>query len=132
MTEVAVVGVGLHPFGRHGTKLALEMGTEAARSALADAGTDWSRVRTAFVGSYEVSNPDAIVGWLGLTGIPVRGVFNGCATGGTSLQMAAEAIRHGTADVTMAIGMDKHPRGPSPPTRRWPACHSGTAVPACF
>ncbi|WP_406276747.1 thiolase family protein [Nocardia sp. NBC_00881] len=111
MTEVAVVGVGLHPFGRHGTKLALEMGTEAARSALADAGTDWSRVRTAFVGSYEVSNPDAIVGWLGLTGIPVRGVFNGCATGGTSLQMAAEAIRHGTADVTMAIGMDKHPRG---------------------
>jgi len=63
------------------------------------------------VGSHEVSNPDAIVGWLGLTGIPVRGVFNGCATGGTSLQMAAQAIRHGEADVAMAIGMDKHPRG---------------------
>jgi acetyl-CoA acetyltransferase len=46
-----------------------------------------------------------------LTGIPVRGVFNGCATGGTSLQMAAQAIRHGEADVAMAIGFDKHPRG---------------------
>ena len=68
-------------------------------------------MQNAFVGSYEVSNPDAIVGWLGLTGIPVRGVFNGCATGGTSLQMAAAAIRHGEADVAMAIGMDKHPRG---------------------
>jgi acetyl-CoA acetyltransferase len=111
VTEVAIVGVGLHPFGRYGDKLCLQMGAEAAQLALTDAGTDWSRVQTAYVGSYEVSNPDAIVGWLGLTGIPVRGVFNGCATGGTSLQMAAEAIRHGEADVAMAIGMDKHPRG---------------------
>jgi acetyl-CoA acetyltransferase len=38
-------------------------------------------------------------------------VFNGCATGGTSLQMAVQAIRHGEADVAMAIGFDKHPRG---------------------
>jgi acetyl-CoA acetyltransferase len=111
MTDVAIVGVGLHPFGRYGDKLCLQMGAEAAQSALADAGTDWSRVQAAYVGSYEVSNPDAVVGWLGLTGIPVRGVFNGCATGGTSLQMAAQAIRHGEADVAMAIGMDKHPRG---------------------
>jgi acetyl-CoA acetyltransferase len=111
MTDVAIVGVGLHPFGRYGDKLCLEMGAEAAQAALADAGTDWSRVQSAFVGSYEVSNPDAVVGWLGLTGIPVRGVFNGCATGGTSLQMAVQAIRHGEADVAMAIGMDKHPRG---------------------
>ncbi|HEX3287124.1 MAG TPA: thiolase family protein [Mycobacterium sp.] len=111
MTDVAIVGVGLHPFGRYGDKLCLQMGAEAAQAALADAGTDWSRVQSAYVGSYEVSNPDAVVGWLGLTGIPVRGVFNGCATGGTSLQMAAQAIRHGEADVAMAIGMDKHPRG---------------------
>jgi acetyl-CoA acetyltransferase len=109
--EVAIVGVGLHPFGRYGDKPCLEMGAEAARAALADAGTDWARVQSAFVGSYEVANPDAIVGWLGLTGIPVRGVFNGCATGGTSLQMAVKAVQYGEADVAMAIGMDKHPRG---------------------
>ena len=111
MTDVAIVGVGLHPFGRYGDKLCLQMGAEAAQAALADAGTDWSRVQSAYVGSYEVSNPDAVVGWLGLTGIPVRGVFNGCATGGTSLQVAAQSIRLGEADVAMAIGMDKHPRG---------------------
>jgi acetyl-CoA acetyltransferase len=111
MSDVAIIGVGLHPFGRYGNKPALEMGAEAARSALADAGVDWSRVRTAYVGSHEVSNPDAIVGWLGLTGIPVRGAFNGCATGGTLLQLAAAAVAHGEADVAMAIGMDKHPRG---------------------
>lgn len=111
VADVAIVGVGLHPFGRYGDKLALEMGAEAAKLALEDAGTDWTRVRAAYAGSYEVSNPDAIVSWLGLTGIPVRGVFNGCATGGTSLQMAEQAIRHGEADVAMAIGFDKHPRG---------------------
>jgi acetyl-CoA acetyltransferase len=111
VTDVAIVGIGLHPFGRYGDKLALKMAAEAAQLALSDAGTDWSRVQTAYAGSYEVSNPDAVVSWLGLTGIPVRGVFNGCATGGTLLQMAAQAIRHGEADVAMAIGMDKHPRG---------------------
>jgi acetyl-CoA acetyltransferase len=109
--EVAIVGVGLHPFGRYGDKLCLQMGAEAAHAALADAGAQWSDVQVATVGSYEVSNPDAIVSWLGLTGIPVRCVFNGCATGGTSLQVAAQSIRLGEADVAMAIGMDKHPRG---------------------
>ena len=109
--EVAIIGVGLHPFGRYGDKLCLQMGAEAAHAALADAGAQWSDVQVATVGSYEVSNPDAIVGLLGLTGIPVRGVFNGCATGGTSLQVAAQSIRLGEADVAMAIGMDKHPRG---------------------
>ena len=109
--EVAIVGVGLHPFGRYGDKLCLQMGAEAAQAALADAGAQWSDVQVATVGSYEVSNPDAIVSLLGLTGIPVRGIFNGCATGGTSLQVAAQSIRLGEADVAMAIGMDKHPRG---------------------
>lgn len=109
--EVAIIGVGLHPFGRHGDKLCLQMGAEATQQALGDAGVAWSDVQVAAVGSHEVSNPDAIVGWLGLTGIPVRAVFNGCATGGTTLQVAAQSIRLGEADVAVAIGMDKHPRG---------------------
>jgi acetyl-CoA acetyltransferase len=109
--DVAIIGVGLHPFGRYGDKLCLQMGAEAAQLALADAGVQWSDVQAASVGSYEVSNPDAVVSWLGLTGIPVRGVFNGCATAGTALQVAAQSIRLGDADVAMAIGMDKHPRG---------------------
>src|SRR5439155_7174239 len=99
--EIAVVGVGLHPFGRYGDKQCLQMGAEAARSALADAGAQWSDVQVATVGSHEVSNPDAIVSWLGLTGIPVRAVFNGCATGATSLQVAAQSIGLGDADVVM-------------------------------
>ncbi len=35
--DVAIIGVGLHPFGRF-DKTAMQMGAEAIQSALADAG----------------------------------------------------------------------------------------------
>ncbi|MCK0517379.1 thiolase family protein [Williamsia sp. DF01-3] len=111
MSGVSIIGVGLHPFGRFAGKQALDMGAEAAKLALADAGVEWPRVQIGFAGSLEVSNPDAVVAKLGLTGIPVYGVFNGCATGNTSISMAAKAIEHGEADVAIAMGFDKHPKG---------------------
>ena len=109
--EAVIVGVGLHPFGRFPGKSAMDMAADAVRAALADAGVSWPQVQAGFVGSLEVYNPDAIVGRLGLTGIPLRGVFNGCATAGTALSLAARAIETGEHDLTIAIGMDKHPRG---------------------
>ena len=109
--EAVIVGVGLHPFGRFGGKSAMDMAADAVRAALQDAGVGWPQVQAGFVGSLEVYNPDAIVGRLGLTGVPLRGVFNGCATAGTAVAMAARAIETGEHDLTIAIGMDKHPRG---------------------
>lgn len=111
MADVSIIGVGMHPFGRFPGKSALDMGAEAIRSALSDAGITWSDVQMAFAGSLEVSNPDSIVGKMGLTGIPAYGVFNGCATANTSLSMAAKAIEHGEADIAVAVGFDKHPKG---------------------
>jgi acetyl-CoA acetyltransferase len=111
VSNVSIIGVGLHPFGRFPGKQAMDMGAEATRLALADAGITWDQVQRAYAGSLEVSNPDAVVGKLGLTGIPFFGVFNGCATANTAVSMAAEAIEHGEADVAVAIGFDKHPRG---------------------
>ncbi|TDU01760.1 acetyl-CoA acetyltransferase [Streptomyces sp. 846.5] len=109
--EAVVIGVGLHPFGRFAGKSAMDMGADAVRLALADAGVTWPQVQGGYIGSLEVANPDAIVDRLGLTGIPLRGVFNGCATAGTAVAMAARAIETGEHDLTIAIGMDKHPRG---------------------
>ena len=109
--EAVIIGVGLHPFGRFPGKSAMDMAADAVRAALADAGVGWPQVQAGFVGSLEVYNPDAIVGRLGLTGVPLRGVFNGCATAGTAVAMAARAIETGEHDLTIAIGMDKHPRG---------------------
>src|SRR5438445_472780 len=83
---------------------------EAILLALKDAGISWDQVQRGYAGSLEVSNPDAVVGKLGLTGIPFFGVFNGCATANTAVTLAAEAIEHGVADIAIAVGFDKHPR----------------------
>jgi acetyl-CoA C-acetyltransferase len=108
MQDVAVIGVGIHPFGRFGAKSAIDMAAEAVRSACSDAGVRWDEVQFAFGGSNEVDNPDAVIGRLGLTGIPFMDVYNGCATAATALQMTADAIRAGKYDIGVAVGMDKH------------------------
>ena len=43
--EVALVGLGLHPFGRTATMSGLEQGAAAVRAALADAGTDFKAMQ---------------------------------------------------------------------------------------
>jgi acetyl-CoA acetyltransferase len=111
MEDVAIVGVGLHPFGRFGAKSAIDMGAEAIRTALGDAGMQWTDVQFGFGGSFEVDNPDAVTSRLGLTGIPFMDVYNGCATAATALQLTADSIRSGQYDVGVAVGMDKHGHG---------------------
>ncbi len=111
MSDVAIIGVGLHPFGRFGPKSAIDMGADAIRAALADAGAQWTDIQFAFGGSYEVDNPDAVTGRLGLTGIPFMDVYNGCATAATALQLTADSIRSGKYDIGVAVGMDKHAAG---------------------
>ncbi len=111
MEDVAIIGVGLHPFGRFGAKSAIDMGADAVRTALADAGVTWPQVQVAFGGSFEVDNPDAVTSRLGLTGIPFMDVYNGCATAATALQLTADSIRSGQYDIGVAVGMDKHASG---------------------
>ncbi len=110
MSDVAIVGIGIHPFGRHDLT-GMEQGAVAARAALADAGVEWSDVQYAFGGSSAAGNADTMVSMLGLTGLPFINVANGCATGGSALISGYNAIKAGAADVVMAIGFDKHPRG---------------------
>jgi len=109
--DVAIIGIGLHPFGRHEGVSAMEMGVVAANRALADAGIRWSDVQHACAGSLEVLQPDTMNKFMGLTGIPFTNLFNGCATGGNLLLSAGHAILAGAADVAIAVGLDKHPRG---------------------
>jgi acetyl-CoA C-acetyltransferase len=111
MADVAIIGVGLHPFGRFPGKPAIQMAADATRAALVDAGIQWKEVQFAFGGSYEVDNPDAVVNLLGLTGIPFTDVYNGCATAASAISLAAQTIELGAYDIGVAIGMDKHPVG---------------------
>jgi acetyl-CoA C-acetyltransferase len=111
MQDVAIIGVGIHPFGRFPGKSALTMGAEAARMALADAGLAWTDMQFAVGGSNEVDQPDAVVGELGLTGIPFTNVYNGCATAGSALALAKRIIGNGESELGLIVGMDKHDNG---------------------
>lgn len=109
--DVAIVGIGIHPFGRHEGVSGRRQGAHAAREALADAGIGWGDVDFAFGGSADAGNADTLVSDLGLTGLPFVNVLNGCATGGSALITASTHIRSGAGDLGMVIGFDKHARG---------------------
>lgn len=111
MSDVCLIGGGIHRFGRTDGLSGLQQGVAAVRAALADAGVAWGDIQMAFGGSSAAGNADTMVADLGLTGVPFINVANGCATGGSALWSAAAAIRSGEADLAVALGFDKHPRG---------------------
>ncbi|MGV0793511.1 thiolase family protein [Mycolicibacterium sp. XJ1819] len=113
MTEpdIAIIGVGIHPFGRYADRSALEMGAVAIGRAVRDAGVDWADVGSLYAGSLEVANPEAVTGLVGMTGLPARATLSGCATGNSLLTLAARDVALGEADIAVGVGLDKHPRG---------------------
>ncbi len=111
MSDVCIVGIGIHPFGRTEGVSGLDQGVFAVRQALADAGAQWPDIQFAYGGSDAAGNPDTMVERLGLTGIQFINVRNGCAAGGSALASAQMAIKSGEYDLGLAVGFDKHPRG---------------------
>ncbi|MFM6854337.1 MAG: thiolase family protein [Sphingopyxis sp.] len=111
MSDVCIVGIGIHPFGRTPGLSGLEQGVFAVRQALDDAGLSWPDVQFAYGSSDSAGNPDTMVDRLGLTGLQFINVRNGCAAGGSALFSAQMAIKSGEFDIGLAVGFDKHPRG---------------------
>jgi acetyl-CoA acetyltransferase len=116
MVDVAIVGIGMHAFGRHEGVTGMEQGAVAVRRAVANAGVEWKDMQFAFGGSRAAGDPDRMVSMLGLTGLQFINVTNGCATGGSALFSAYNTIQSGIYDLGIAIGFDKHPRGAFSPT----------------
>lgn len=111
MSDVCIVGIGIHPFGRTDGLTGIDQGVVAVRAALADAGVEWSDLQFAYGASEAAGNPDTMVEQLGLTGKQFINVRNGCAAGGSALFSAQMAIKSGEYDFGLAVGFDKHPRG---------------------
>ena len=111
MTDVCIIGAGIHPFGRTAGRSGRDQGVFAVRQALADAGVEWRDIQFAFGGSSASGAADIMVNELGLTGLPFVNVANGCATGGSSLAAARASIASGEFEIGLAVGFDKHDRG---------------------
>jgi acetyl-CoA acetyltransferase len=115
MTNVAITGVGLHPFGRFDGASTTDLGVLAVRRALADAGIGKGGFQAAFCGTAYggVATGHKILGRLGLTGmgLPILDVEAGCASGSAALMLAAASIRNGEYDTVLVFGVDKMPKG---------------------
>ncbi|MEU4650787.1 lipid-transfer protein [Nocardia fluminea] len=109
--KVFVVGVGMTKFEKPGSREwdYPDMAREAGTKALADAGIDYDQVQQAYVGYVygESTSGQRAVYELGMTGIPVVNVNNNCSTGSTALYLAAQAVRGGLAECTLALGFEK-------------------------
>ena len=111
MSGVYIIGAGIHPFGRTEGRSGRDQGVFAVREALQDAGVAWEDIEYAYGGSSSAGNADIMVNELGLTGVPFINVANGCATGGSALAAARNAVAAGQCDLALAVGFDKHDRG---------------------
>ncbi len=109
-SPVIVAGVGMVPFAKPGASAPYnEMGADAARRALADAGLDYGKIQQAYVG-YVYG--DSTCGQralypVGMTGIPIVNVNNNCATGSTALFLARQAVQSGAVDCVLALGFEQ-------------------------
>ncbi|MFQ6573879.1 lipid-transfer protein [Pseudomonas sp. UM16] len=125
--NVLVVGVGMIPFSKPGTSPTyVQMGAEAVRRALADAGIGYELVQEAYAGYVygDSTCGQTVLYEVGMTGIPVVNVNNNCSTGSTALYLARKAIESGSADCVLAVGFEQMQAGPlkshwddRPPTR---------------
>ena len=106
-----VIGVGMSKFAKPGTKDGdyPDWAREAGERALADAGVRYDEVQQAYVGFVygESCSGHRAVYELGMSGIPVLNVNSNCSTGSSALLLAAQAIRGGIADCTLALGFEK-------------------------
>ena len=114
--EVAVLGVGMHPWGKWGKNF-VEYGVKAARDALKDAGLEWKDIQ--FVsGGDTIRNgyPGYVAGAtfaqaLGWTGAQVASSYGACASGAQAINTARTHILAGLCDVALVVGADSAPKG---------------------
>ncbi|MFE7860061.1 lipid-transfer protein [Streptomyces sp. NPDC057403] len=114
--EVAVLGAGMHPWGKWGRGF-VEYGVAAARAALADAGLEWrdigsivgaDTVRGGYPGYVSGATFAKALGWQGAR---VTSVYAACASGAQAVGAARAQILSGLADVVLVVGADAAPKG---------------------
>ncbi|GAA3154098.1 hypothetical protein GCM10020255_034360 [Rhodococcus baikonurensis] len=120
--DVAVLGVGMHPWGKWGQSF-VKYGVAAARAALADSGVNWQdvdfivggeTVRNGYGGYVAGATFAQALGW---NGARVATSYAACATGAQALDTARARILAGLSEVALVVGADTTPKGflaPSP------------------
>ena len=108
--DIWILGIHMTKFGKHPESDTVDLGSEAALAALADAGVTMRDIGVLSAGCLMASNAgigQQIQKQIGQTGVPVYNVANACATGATALRTAIMAVKAGECDMGLAVGVEK-------------------------
>jgi acetyl-CoA acetyltransferase len=114
--EIAILGAGMHPWGKWGHNF-VQYGVAAAREALADAGVSWQDVKFVSGGAtMRCGYPGYVAGAsiaqaLGWQGAEVNTSYAACASGSQALAAARNKILAGECEVALVVGADTTPKG---------------------
>ncbi len=119
--DVAIVGVGVHPWGVFTDKSMPEMAVEAITEALDNARMEWREIESMVSGTYlwvtqreglhGILSGTAISAAMGGIGVPITSCANACATGGAIVREAYLAVASGLYDTAIAVAADKSAGG---------------------
>jgi acetyl-CoA C-acetyltransferase len=120
MRKVAILGVGMVPFGRHEESLVEMLGAAALR-ALGDAPDSDRAVDALYVGNmaaglfnHQSAVASALADYLGLLPAAADAVENGPASGGSALKNGVVAVASGCYDRVLVVGGEKMKHLPGP------------------
>ena len=112
MRDVSIISVGQTPVGEHWQRSLRELGVEAVRAALAEAGLD--RPQALFVGNMlsgefcaQENLATLVADFAGFPGIEALKIEAACASGGAVVRAAHLAVASGAHDFVVAVGVEK-------------------------
>jgi acetyl-CoA C-acetyltransferase len=114
MREVAIIGVGMIPFGRRDEDSLMDLLAYASMKALDDAGLGEKSVSAVYVGNmgagiiqHQTSIASSLVDRLSLLPAAADVVENGPASGGSAIKNGLLAVASGYYDTVLVVGGEK-------------------------
>lgn len=114
MNRVAIIGVGMTPFGKFPACNFLDLGRQACLLAIDDAGISPRQIEAAYCGNVLASQlfgaitiGQSILWEVGIKGIPVTNVENACTSSSTAFHQACLAVLSGMYGVVLVVGVEK-------------------------
>lgn len=108
--DIYILGINMTKFGKHTDKDTIDLASQAALAAIADAGVTMADIGVLAAGNLmgaSAPTGQMIQKQIGQTGIPVFNVSNACATGATALRTVIMAVKSGECDMGLAVGVEK-------------------------
>lgn len=115
MNRVLIAGVGMTPFGRFPGRGVRSLAVAAIDEALRDAGVTHADVEQIYFGNAAagvIDQQEMIRGQVALrrhalAHTPLINIENACASGGSALNLAYQAISGGHAEVVLVVGVEQ-------------------------